>query len=109
MVVGDNKINIFTIKDNKIEMSRSYEKRPIRGHIIGIEDSILYILDHNKLTLMSLTSIIEPKFIEEIEVPFEYKLGTKTNGRYITRGSDIIDIKTLRVSKKIKLYKSNIW
>ena len=98
-VIGDNKINIFKEIDKKMQLNSSYTQHPIRGNILGVEEDILYILDKNRLTLLDVSSPTTPKFIEEITVPFSYKLGIKTNGKYITTGSKIIDIKSLRASK----------
>ncbi len=98
-VIGDNKINIFKERDKKMQLNSSYTQHPIRGNILGVEEDILYILDKNRLTLLDVSSPTTPKFIEEITVPFSYKLGIKTNGKYITTGSKIIDIKSLRASK----------
>nr|MCH9740547.1 hypothetical protein [Campylobacterota bacterium] len=65
-------------------------------------ENILYILNNQTLMLFDVTSTSNPKFIESIEVPFEYKLGVKTNGNYIATGSKIIDISALRASKNAK-------
>jgi len=94
-ILGDNKIHIFVEKDKTITLQNIYNQKEIKGNIIGIENSILYILDNKKLILMDITSNSDIKIIEEINVPFSYKLGTKTNGKYITTGSKIIDIKSL--------------
>jgi len=101
-VIGDNKINIFKEKSKRMELNSTYNKYSIKGHIIGIEEEILYILNKSILTLLDISSPTSPKFIEKITVPFRYKLGIKTNGEYITTGSQIIDIKTLRASKIAK-------
>jgi len=95
LILGDNKIHIFVEKDKTITLQNIYNQKEIKGNIIGIENSILYILDNKKLILMDITSNSDIKIIEEINVPFRYKLGTKTNGKYITTGSKIIDIKSL--------------
>ncbi len=95
-VIGDKKIHIFTEQDGKMRLKHIYDKREIRGNIIGIEESILYILLHDRLTLIDISSVENPKWIEDIRVPFEYKLGIKTNGKYITTGSKIVDIETLK-------------
>ncbi|SFV60001.1 hypothetical protein MNB_SV-12-1253 [hydrothermal vent metagenome] len=83
-----------------MQLNTVYNKREIRGNILGIENNILYILLNSRLTLIDIELIENPKFIEEIEVPFSYKLGIKTNGKYITTGSNIIDIATLRASSR---------
>ena len=101
-IIGDNKINIFQEKDKKMEFLTTYNLLKIVGNILGIEEDILYILEKNRLTLMDITKPLKPKFIETVAVPFVYKLGIKTNGKYITTGSKIIDIKTLRASKNAK-------
>ena len=75
-----------------------YNTTEVKGNILGIEKDILYILDKKELTLIDISSNSKPKFIEKIAVPFSYKLGVKTNGEYITTGSKIIDIKTLRAT-----------
>ena len=99
-VVGDKKIHIFTKQNGKMKLNTIYNQREIKGNIIGIEDNILYILFNNKLTLIDITSVDNFKWIEEIKVPFNYKLGIKTNGKYITIGSKIVDIATLRAFDK---------
>ena len=83
-----------------MRLSNIYNKKEIRGNIIGVENSVLYILFDKKLTLIDINFIDSPKFIEEIRVPFSYKLGIKTNGKYITTGSKIVDIATLRASNR---------
>jgi hypothetical protein len=97
-VIGDNKIHIFSKENNKMKLNSIYNKREIRGNIIGIEEDILYILFNKKLTLINIVE--NPKFIEKINIPLNYKLGVKINGKYITTGSEIIDITTLRISNK---------
>ena len=99
-VVGDNKLQIFKEKDKRMQYYSSYNNIKISGHILGIEKEILYILDNKVLTLIDIHFKDKPRFIEKLNVPFSYKLGVKTNGEYITTGSKIIDIKTLRATKK---------
>jgi len=98
-LLGDNKIHIFQEKKKKMELASIYDKLNIKGDILGVEEDILYILDHKILVLLDITTPLKPKFIENVPVPFSYKLGIKTNGAYITTGSKIIDIKALRASK----------
>jgi len=98
-VVGENKIHIFKESNTKATLSKIYTKKNVAGNILGIENSILYILKEKILTLYDISSPKEPKFIENITVPFNYKLGIKTNEKYITTGSQIIDIASLRASK----------
>ena len=95
-VVGDNQLHIFKKNNNTMQLNMVYNKNAIKGNIIGVEENILYILYNNRLTLIDISSIENPEFIEEIKVPFNYKLGIKTNGKYITTGSKIVDITTLR-------------
>ena len=97
--IGDNKIHIFQEKKKKMELASIYDKLNIKGDILGVEEDILYILDNKTLILLDITNPLKPKFIEKFPVPFGYKLGIKTNGKYITTGSEIIDIKALRASK----------
>ena len=99
-VVGDNKLQVFKEKDKKMQHYSSYTNIDVSGHILGIEKEILYILDNKILTLIDIHFKDNPRFIEKLNVPFSYKLGVKTNGEYITTGSKIIDIKTLRATKK---------
>jgi hypothetical protein len=101
-IIGDNKINIFQEKNQKMEFTSSYNKLKVDGNILGVEENVLYILEKNTLTLLDITEPLKPKFIEKLTVPFTYKLGIKTNGAYITTGSKIIDIKALRASKNAK-------
>jgi len=98
-VVGDNKMHIFTESNTDAILSKVYTKRVISGDILGIENNILYILKEKILSLYDIASPLEPQFIENITVPFSYKLGIKTNGKYIITGSKIIDIASLRASK----------
>ena len=98
-VIGDNKIHIFQEKNKKMKFSRNYDALKIKGDVLGVEENILYILNQKVLTLLDITDPLKPKFIEKISVPFSYKLGIKTNGAYITTGSEIIDIQALRASK----------
>jgi len=98
-VIGDNKIHIFTETNTEANLSKIYDAQNVTGNIIGIEKNTLYILEENLLTLYDISSSLEPKFIEKLTVPFTYKLGIKTNGKYLTTGSQIIDIAVLRVSK----------
>jgi hypothetical protein len=99
-IVGDNKMVTFFAQENKIVFKNSYDGIQLHGNIIGIEEDILYLLSNKKLTLIDISSVDNPKFLETISVHFEYKLGIKTNGRYITTDSKIIDIPALRASKK---------
>ena len=101
-IVGDKKIHIFRNKNGKIEFKSVCSKMKIRGNIIGIEESILYIMSGKELTLIDVKSIDNPKFIERLTVPFSYKLGVKTNGRYISTESQTIDIEALRATRKSK-------
>ena len=100
--IGDNKIHIFQEKNKKMELTAIYTELNIKGDILGIEEDILYILENKTLTLLDITNPLKLKFIEKFSVPFNYKLGIKTNGAYITTGSKIIDIKALRASKNAK-------
>ena len=97
-VIGDNKIHIFTETNTEATLDGVYTTRNVRGNIIGIEKNILYILEKDLLTLYDISSYLNPKFIEEFTVPFNYKLGIKTNGKYLITGSKIIHIDTLRAS-----------
>ena len=105
-VIGDNKIHIFIEENNQMRLYSIYDSLKIQGNILGVEKDILYILNKRELTLIDITSNTHPKFIEKLFVPFDYKLGVKTNGEYITTGSQIIDIKTLRAAsiKNAKLH-----
>jgi len=101
-VIGDNKINIFKEKEKNMELVSSHSALNIKGNILGIEENLLYILYQKTVTILDITLPLEPKFIENISVSFEYKLGIKTNGKYLTTGSNIIDIQALRASKTAK-------
>jgi len=101
-IVGDNKIHIFKENNKQMKLFSIYKKFKVKGNIIGIDNQILYILENKKLTLIDISTPLVPQFIENISVPFNYKLGIKTNGAYITTGSQIIDIKALRASKNAK-------
>jgi hypothetical protein len=101
-VIGDNKMHIFTENNSEANLENIYDKKNVTGNIIGIENNILYTLEKNSLILYNIQNPINPIFIEELTVPFNYKLGIKTNGEYITTGSKIIDIKALRASKNAK-------
>jgi len=98
-IVGENKIHIFKESNTKATLSKVYTKKIVAGNILGIENNILYILKENILSQYDISSPLEPKFIEDITVPFNYKLGIKTHGKYITTGSQIIDIASLKASK----------
>ena len=97
-VIGDNKIHIFTETNTKATLNGIYNQRTVQGSIIGIEKETMYVLKENILTLYDISSTLKPKFIEEFVVPFNYKLGIKTNGKYIITVSKIIDIEALRAS-----------
>ena len=97
-VIGDNKINIFTETNTKATLDGTYSKHKVTGNIIGIEEHTMYILKENLLTLYDISSTLNPKFIEAFTVPFIYKLGIKTNGKYLITDSKIIDIEALRAS-----------
>lgn len=97
-IIGDSTIHIFSKKDN-ISLNGSYSTLSVHGNILGIEEEILYMLDNSTLRLFDIHSPANPQWIEDIEVPFTYKLGIKTNGKYITTGSKIIDIAALRAVK----------
>jgi len=101
-VVGDNKIHIFKEKHQKMQFLSNYTTKSIEGDILGIEEKILYILNNKTLTLLDISEPSKPLLIEEISVPFNYKLGIRTNGKYITTGSKIIDIQALKASKNAK-------
>jgi hypothetical protein len=105
-VFEDGLMNVFIIDNEK--KTFSFEKylyhNNLRGKIIGIEDKIIYILFANKLSLFSITKPTQPEFIEELTVPFYYKFGVKTNGKYIVSGSDIVDIQTLRTTNEARKY-----
>jgi hypothetical protein len=98
-IVGDNKIHIFEEKNNLMHLVSTYDRLTIKGDILGVEENILYILDKNILTLLDINNPLKPRFLESISVPFRYKLGIKTNGKYITTGSKILHIKALIASK----------
>jgi len=98
-VIGDTKIHIFQETNSSATLGGIYNKRVINGDILGIEKSILYILKNRVLSLYDIHLPNTPKFIENINVPFDYKLGIKTHENYITTGSQIIDIASLRASK----------
>jgi len=97
--IGDNKMHIFQEGMTNATLMKIYNERAISGNILGIENNILYLLKEKVLSLYDLSSPTHPEFIENINVPFDYKLGIKTNGQYITTGSQIIDIASLRASK----------
>ena len=101
-VIGDNKMCIFKETNSKANLKNIYDELNITGNIIGIEKDILYTLEENLLILYNVKNPINPIFIEELTVPFSYKLGIKINGNYITTGSKIINIKALRASKNAK-------
>jgi len=109
-VFEDGLMHVFIINNNKktfsFETNRSHSN--FKGRIIGIEDEIIYILFKNKLSLFSIKKPTQPEFIEEITVPFHYKFGVKTDGKYIISGSDIIDIQTLRTTKGAKKYSGTV-
>jgi len=92
-------MHIFTETNIEANLRKIYNERTITGNIIGIEENILYILKNDLLTLYDISSPLEPEFAEDFIVTFTYKLGIKTNGKYLTTGSQIIDIATLRASK----------
>ena len=96
-VIGDDKIHIFTETNTEANLRKIYNEQNIRGNIIGIEKNTLYILKDNILTLYDISSSLEPKFIEKLTVPFTYKLGIKTNRKYLITGSKILNIESLRV------------
>ena len=98
-VIGDNKMQIFKETNSKANLKNTYDKGNTTGNIIGIEKNILYTLEKKSLILYNIKNPINPIFIEKITVPFSYKLGIKTNEKYITTGSQIIDIASLRASK----------
>jgi len=98
-VIGDKKIHIFKENNREARLIKAYDKRVVKGDILGIEQNILYLLDKKLLILYDINTPTNPIFLEKINVPFEYKLGIKTNGKYITTGSKIIDIPSLRASK----------
>jgi hypothetical protein len=98
-IVGDNKIHIFEEKNNLMHLVSTYDRLTIKGDILGVEENILYILYKNILTLLDINNPLKPRFLESISVPFRYKLGIKTNGKYITTGSKILHIKALIASK----------
>jgi len=97
-IVGDNIINIFQERNDGIYFEKNYTNFTVTGDILGIEGNILYLLDKQTLKLLDISSQANLKLIENLNVPFKYKLGVKTNGNYITTGSKIIDIKSLRAS-----------
>jgi hypothetical protein len=97
--IGENKMHIFEEGSSSAILKNIYNKRPISGNILGIENNILFILNKRVLSLYDLSSPTNPQFVEDINVPFDFKLGIKTNGKYITTGSQIIDISSLRASK----------
>lgn len=96
--IGDNKMHIFTETNTEATLDGIYTERNVSGNIIGIEENILFILKENLLTLYDISSPLNPKFIEAFTVPFTYKLGIKTNGKYLITGSKIIYIEALRAS-----------
>ena len=99
-IIGENKIAIFKKNNqNRIELENSFNQEKFKGHILGIEKEILYILKDKTLTLLDIHFKDRIEVIEKIDVPFTYKLGVKTNGDYITTGCKIFDIKTLRASR----------
>ncbi|CAA6800037.1 MAG: Unknown protein, partial [uncultured Sulfurovum sp.] len=98
-IVGDNKIHIFKETNTEANLSKIYNETIVSGDILGIEADILYIQKEKMLSLYDISSAINPTLIESIAVPFDYKLGIKTNGNYITTGSKILDIKSLRASQ----------
>jgi hypothetical protein len=98
-IIGENKMHIFKEGINSAILKNIYSERPISGNILGIENNILFLLNERVLSLYALNSPSNPQFIENINVPFDFKLGIKTNGKYITTGSQIIDISSLRASK----------
>ncbi|CAA6803292.1 MAG: Unknown protein [uncultured Sulfurovum sp.] len=100
-VIGNNKMHIFTETNTKATLNKIYNEHNVTGNIIGIEEETLYILKENLLTLYDINSPLNPKFIEEFTVPFTYKLGIKTNGKYLSTGSKIIEIEALRASKEL--------
>ncbi|CAA6813284.1 MAG: Unknown protein [uncultured Sulfurovum sp.] len=97
-VIGDNKLNIFHETNTEANLTKVYTEKKVSGNIVGIEENILYILKNNLLTLYDINSESDPKFIESFFVPFNYKLGIKTNGKYITTGSKIIDLHSLKAA-----------
>ncbi|CAA6812368.1 MAG: Unknown protein [uncultured Sulfurovum sp.] len=97
-VVGENKMHIFKETNTEANLSTVYNETVVSGDILGIEENILYLQKERNLTLYDISSPSNPKFIETITVPFDYKLGIKTNGNYITTGSQILDINALRAS-----------
>jgi hypothetical protein len=98
-VIGNNKMHIFIETNTEANLSKIYNERNVTGNIIGIEENTLYILEENLLTFYDISSPLEPKFIKKFTVPFTYKLGIKTNGKYLITGSKIIDIEILKVSE----------
>lgn len=101
-IVGDEKMHIFKETNSEANLSKIYDETIVSGDILGIEENILYVQKERNLTLYNIASPTNPQLIETIAVPFDYKLGIKTNGNYITTGSKILDIKSLRASKTSK-------
>jgi len=99
-VIGDHKMHIFSETNTEALLSKVYNETTVSGNILGIEENILYVQKERLLTLYDISSPLSPKVLETIPVPFSYKLGIKTNGKYITTGSKILDIKSLRAFLK---------
>lgn len=99
-VVGDNKIHIFTESNTEANLSKIYDNTVTSGNILGIENKILFIQKNKEIILFDVSSPLNPKVMEVIPVQFDYKLGIKTNGNYLTTGSQILDIRSLRASTK---------
>jgi hypothetical protein len=100
-VIGDNKIHVFTESNTKANLSSIYNETIVSGDILGIEGNTLYIQQKKEIILFDISMPLYPKVLETIPVTFNYKLGIKTNGNYLTTGSQILDIKSLRASTKI--------